>query len=92
MAVTETCHPCAATNFRWTSFDIQYSIEDAMRRVIAAPPSNLHNITAAGAVDREFYSGFCGISIFFRGFWGPGGVPAARPQNSASDGLRESPR
>ena len=50
------------------------------------------NITAAGAVDREFYSGFCGISILFPGFWGPGGVPAARPQNSASDGLRESPR
>ena len=29
---------------------------------------------------------------FLGQFWAPGGVPAARPQNSASDGLRESPR
>ena len=50
---------------------------------------NLDNITAAGAVDREFYSGFFD---FFAGFWTPGGVPAARSRNSASDGLRESPR
>ena len=34
---------------------------------------------------------FCGFLIFLGGFWGPGGVPAARPQNSASGGLRESP-
>ena len=51
----------------------------------------MNNITAAGAVDREFYNGFYGIVIFCLGFWAPGGVPAARPQNSALDGLRESP-
>ena len=30
--------------------------------------------------------------VFLGGFGGPGGVPAARSRNSASDGLRESPR
>ena len=35
---------------------------------------------------------FRAISIFFAGFWGPGGVPAARSRNSGPDGLRESPR
>ena len=54
--------------------------------------SDLSNITAAGAVDREFYSGFFGFLIFFAGFWTPGGVPAARSRNSGPDGLRESPR
>ena len=38
------------------------------------------NITAAGAVDREFNSGFCRISSCCGGFGGLGGVPAARPQ------------
>ena len=57
------------------------------------------NITAAGAVDRESGGGHIGRNPgfswnfdFFAGFWGPGGVPAARSRNSASDGLRESPR
>ena len=53
---------------------------------------NTYFLNSRGGVDREFYSGFCGILFFFHGFWAPGGVPAARPQNSASDGLRESPR
>ena len=35
---------------------------------------------------------FCEFLIFFCGFWAPGDVPAARSRNSASDGLRESPR
>ena len=33
-----------------------------------------------------------GFLNFLGGFWGPGGVPAARSRDSASDGLRESPR
>ena len=52
----------------------------------------MFNISAAGAVDREFYSGFFGFLNFVRGFWAPGGLPAARSRNSASAGLRESPR
>ena len=50
------------------------------------------NITAAGAVDREFYSGFFGFLNLFAGFWGAGGVPVARSRNAGPGGLRESPR
>ena len=53
---------------------------------------SVYNISAAGAVDREFYSGFFGFLNFLAGFWGPGGVPAARSRNSGPDGLRETPR
>ena len=35
---------------------------------------------------------FCGFLNFLGGYSGPGGVPAARSRNSASAGLRESPR
>ena len=36
--------------------------------------------------------GFSWNFDFSAGFWGPGGVPAARSRNSGPDGLRESPR
>ena len=51
-----------------------------------------YSISAAGAVDREFYSGFFGFLNFWAGFWGPGGLPAARSRNSGPDGLRENPK
>ena len=50
------------------------------------------NISAAGAVDREFYSGLLDFFNCFAGFWGPGGDPVARSRNSGPGGLRESPR
>ena len=47
----------------------------------------------AGQTDQNsaLWFDFFGFLHFLGGFWGPGGVPAARSRNSASDGLRESP-
>ena len=44
------------------------------------------------AADPGFSGLFWIFDFFFGGFLAPGGAPAARSRNCASDGLRESPR